>query len=240
MSLEKTWLIRTKNHHLLGPVSQKKIQELISNNSIKGEDEVCSGNGYWFFIREQELVAKYIFGNEKQDFNPVQESEPVLTAENAQNEIESAQNDETLLPSDNDLDYPEIDDITTIGVSLNQIMSEDADIPEIPEKKKPVPKKKANLNTVAPKKTPIKKTASRGPKTKLQALPITAQENKTAQLLSGKFLIIVTFVFVILGLLLLYFRGSVVKKMIELTHFSPISSVHAQTIGLDKKKTGLI
>jgi hypothetical protein len=143
LSLEKSWLIRTKNHHILGPVSKKKVQELISNNSIKGEDEICSGNGYWFFIREQSLVAKYIFGEDEQDFNPVQESEPVLTGENKAAD-DADQVDDTLLPSDNDLDYPEVDDITTVGVSLNQIMSEDANIPELPQKKKPVPKKKLN------------------------------------------------------------------------------------------------
>ena len=52
----KNWLIRTKSNHILGPVSKDKVVELYQNGSIKPDDEICSGNGYWFFIRESELV----------------------------------------------------------------------------------------------------------------------------------------------------------------------------------------
>lgn len=70
----KNWLIRTKSFHLLGPVSQEKVRELIDNGSITGEDEICSGNGYWFSVKEADLVARYIYQNNPQSFNLVSEA----------------------------------------------------------------------------------------------------------------------------------------------------------------------
>jgi len=69
--MDKNWLIRTKSNHILGPVSKEKVLELYHNGSIKPDDEVCTGNGYWFFIREEELVEKYLLGSEIQGFNPI-------------------------------------------------------------------------------------------------------------------------------------------------------------------------
>lgn len=76
----KNWLIRTKSNHILGPISKEKVLELYQNGSIKPDDEVCSGNGYWFFIREADLVQKFLIGNEAQGFNPMSEAKDVLTA----------------------------------------------------------------------------------------------------------------------------------------------------------------
>lgn len=76
--LVKNWLIRTKNNHILGPVSKEKIKELLNSGSIKGDDEVTSGNGYWLYVREEELLEKYIFGDTAQSFNPVQEAMPSI------------------------------------------------------------------------------------------------------------------------------------------------------------------
>ena len=97
----KEWLIRTKSHHILGPVSIEKLRELIANNSIKGDDEVCCGNGYWIFVREQELIKKYVFDGIKQDFNPVQEAEYVDINDYPLEENNSQ------LPSNEDLEYPD-------------------------------------------------------------------------------------------------------------------------------------
>ena len=72
--MDKNWLIRTKSNHILGPVSKEKVLELYHNGSILPDDEICSGNGYWFFIREQELVEKYLLGAENQGFNPLSET----------------------------------------------------------------------------------------------------------------------------------------------------------------------
>ncbi len=91
----KNWLIRTKSNHILGPVSKEKVQELYQNGSIKPDDEICSGNGYWFFIRESELVEKYLKGNAQQSFNPISEAKDILTASSLDlDDIEEASQDE--------------------------------------------------------------------------------------------------------------------------------------------------
>lgn len=77
--MDKNWLIRTKSNHILGPVSKEKVIELYHNGSIKPDDEVCTGNGYWFFIREDDMVDRFLLGNEQQGFNPISEAKDVLT-----------------------------------------------------------------------------------------------------------------------------------------------------------------
>lgn len=95
----KNWLIRTKSNHILGPVSKEKVLELYHNNSIKLDDEVCTGNGYWFFIRETELVEKYLLGNEVQGFNPMSEAKDVLTLGIDKVPTERTRDDITLIGS---------------------------------------------------------------------------------------------------------------------------------------------
>lgn len=75
--MEKNWLIRTKSCHILGPVSREKVIELLQNGSIKPEDEICSGNGFWIWLREKDMVDRYLLGNEKQSFNPISEAPDV-------------------------------------------------------------------------------------------------------------------------------------------------------------------
>jgi hypothetical protein len=70
----KNWLIRTNTNHILGPVSKNKIKELIENGSISEHDEITSGNGYWFFVREKSLLDKFVYGEDKQEFNPVSDA----------------------------------------------------------------------------------------------------------------------------------------------------------------------
>lgn len=80
MIMEKNWLIRTKSNHILGPVSKEKVLELYQNGSIKPDDELCSGNGYWFFVREEDLIGRYLLGSKVQSFNPISEAKDVLTS----------------------------------------------------------------------------------------------------------------------------------------------------------------
>ncbi len=143
--MKKNWLIRTKNNHILGPVSKDKIKDLIANGSIKGDDEICSGNGYWFYIREEDLVTKYVLGDEPQGFNPVQEA--CVAEIISLSPIESTE-EENKLPSQEDLEYPDgeeqkiqlnssdidddiendienyIDDITKFDLQLSELQSE--------------------------------------------------------------------------------------------------------------------
>lgn len=106
--MEKNWLIRTKNNHILGPVSKGKVRELVDNGSIKGEDEICSGNGFWFYVRETDMVEKYLKSEEKQPFNPVSEASTVV----ASGGQEGAPARE------------ESDDITKVGLSLDDLKGE--------------------------------------------------------------------------------------------------------------------
>lgn len=177
--MNREWLIRTKNNHILGPVSKDKVKQLISNGSIKGDDEVCSGNGYWIYIKEQELVAKYVFGETKQDFNPVQEVDPVLAIAQPSNEDlaypgeepeeseltidDDSDKDEfgNLMPSNDDLAYPDFSadasgsqtDTTMIDVNLDKLknLSEDSDMEESDIISR------SSEDSVSRKKQPVKK-----------------------------------------------------------------------------------
>jgi hypothetical protein len=120
MIKEKNWLIRTSNFQILGPVSKEKIVEFLNKGSLKGEDEVTCGNGYWFLIKEQDLVDKYILGDVPQTFNPISEAPNVLTANNSSEQTgthnkitkpvkaKDTDADEINLPADGDLEYPDM------------------------------------------------------------------------------------------------------------------------------------
>lgn len=77
--MKRDWLIRTKNNHILGPVSKHKIRELIENGSIKGDDELCQANGHWFQIRENDYIDRFVYGEERMPPNPISEA-PILFA----------------------------------------------------------------------------------------------------------------------------------------------------------------
>ncbi len=70
----KNWLIRTKTNYILGPISRDKLLELIQSGSLTDEDELCSGNGFWFYYREKDLLNYHLVGDHKQNFNPVSEA----------------------------------------------------------------------------------------------------------------------------------------------------------------------
>lgn len=82
------WLIRTKQNKILGPVSKHKIIDLIAKGTLTPEDEVCSGNGYWFWVKEKELLDKYIYGDIPQDFNPVSEASTIIALQGNSLELE--------------------------------------------------------------------------------------------------------------------------------------------------------
>jgi hypothetical protein len=123
---QKNWLIRTKNKQILGPATKEKVIELIEKGSLTVEDEITCGNGYWFWVREKDLLEKYLYGDLPQTFNPISEAQDVLTAKTTPDGItasavESPQqakaksapptSDANQLPSDDDLAYPDEDDL---------------------------------------------------------------------------------------------------------------------------------
>src|SRR5690606_323752 len=74
-------------------------------------DEITSGNGYWFAIREKDLVERFLINNEKQSFNPISEAKTVLSIAKAAEPVAkaSASEDEIAPLSAEDLEYPDFD-----------------------------------------------------------------------------------------------------------------------------------
>lgn len=152
--MEKNWLIRTSSKQILGPITRKKVIELIEKKSLKSNDEICSGCGFWFFLKERELVERYVYQNEKQVFNPISEATCVITKseKDVSNEKDSQTNSTKVIniedirsqkevsetsegsvsPSAEDLEYPDID------VSL----SSDDDLSDVEDHKLDMEKKK--------------------------------------------------------------------------------------------------
>lgn len=128
---QKNWLIRTRNRQILGPVSKEKLVEFVRKGALAPEDEVMSGNGYWFSISEKDLLEKYLFGDIPQSFNPISEAPSVLsvapgseftrsinpsampknTAEMARPVVQE-NGEEVVLPADDDLAYPDLDNLS--------------------------------------------------------------------------------------------------------------------------------
>lgn len=98
--MDKNWLIRTTQNKILGPISKEKLIEFIEKGSLTQSDEVSAGNGYWFFLHEQELVDRFIVGNETQGFNPISECKTVLCRKQRRVEDHAPAQEETQLDSD--------------------------------------------------------------------------------------------------------------------------------------------
>jgi hypothetical protein len=217
--MEKNWLIRTRSNHILGPVSKEKVMELYQNGSIKPDDEICSGNGYWFFIRETDLVNRFLMGRESQGFNPISEAKDVLTMSEARKEKEITR-----------------DDITTIGSlnfhSLNQNLNKATDI------------QKESVEPLTPAIEKVK--TSEIPEKKNKTESRQAQSVKANKLKKQNYIqYLGVFVFIIL-FLIIYYRKLIVRSFFEqqssLKNSSTffISDVYAQDENQRKKKNFLI
>ena len=145
----KNWLIRTKSNHILGPISKEKVLELYKNGSIKPDDEVCCGNGYWIFIRESTLVDKYLLGNSPQSFNPVSEAKDVLTSSSSNVEHEPTRDDITMVGG---IDLTKFNESNQAEPAVAEVTPE---VPTAtPQKKKVRSEPKAKQSTTS---KPIKK-----------------------------------------------------------------------------------
>jgi len=140
---DKNWLIRTKSNQILGPISKDKLMEFLDKGALNADDEVSSGNGYWFWIKESDLVARYLRGDIPQTFNPISEARDVITSSLTENKTASIsripshqpkqnkeqQQAQKSLPDQNDLELPDPMDL---------------DLPDIaPTKSESAPPKKA-------------------------------------------------------------------------------------------------
>ena len=133
--MERNWLIRTFQQQILGPVSKQKLIELIQKGSVTSTDEITSGNGYWFTLKEKDLVEKYIHGDLPQSFNPVSEAKSVYVFKKIQDKTTSINasppnnritdqlpHDKIALPKADDLEYPDMS---------SPIIQEEKDAPDI-------------------------------------------------------------------------------------------------------------
>lgn len=226
--MEKNWLIRTKNNHILGPVSKQKVRELLEKGSIKGDDELSAGNGYWFFIREKELVEKYIVGEIPQGFNPVTEADTVLSKAPAQVDGED------LIPSDDDLAFPDMGEDDE-SHSLKVPEEDDLEYPslepdEVEEQEDTLEKlrAKASKKKISKKKS-SKQKVSQSNQNKSNKIKPSSGTQIQKSFLNQNTLYIIATVFFILALLAFYFRRRIVKEFIETRNFV-IQPVYAQVI----------
>jgi hypothetical protein len=122
--MERNWLIRTYQKQILGPVSKQKLLDFIQKGSVGVTDEVTSGNGYWFSLREKDLVDKYLHGDIPQSFNPVSEAKSILAFKKNQDKTTSLNSsppnnrlsdkvtsEPISLPNAEDLEYPDVTSI---------------------------------------------------------------------------------------------------------------------------------
>lgn len=223
--MNKNWLIRTKSNHILGPISKDKVVELYQNGSIKADDEVCSGNGFWFFIREEDLVQKYLMGDDLQVFNPISEAKDILTVAGPQSRMSETQSE----------------DITMVGgINLSLLKNNihdkagsppDVPIPNVPVKdakiqavKETVPSETKKKNDIV-LKPEIKKIAPSHPLKKQDWL---------------KYLGILGFIVLFF---LIYFRKPIIEYLFkgEMTsHFPSIIEVASAQDGQSGKKKRLL
>lgn len=132
----KNWLIRTKSNHILGPISKAKTCELYKNGSIKPDDEICSGNGYWFFVKESDLIERYLIGEEVQPYNPISEAQDIANAAQGSSvapapkadhkaDHKDEHHDEVKMPNEDDLAFPDMGDMMQAPpVSKKEVSSE--------------------------------------------------------------------------------------------------------------------
>lgn len=131
---DKNWLIRTHKNQILGPVSKQKIIEFLDGGALTQDDEVTSGNGYWFWIKEKDLVDRYIRGDMPQTFNPISEAKDVITASLTENKTASISRipshqpkakppELSELPKNDDLELPDSD--------LQMPGSDDLELPDM-------------------------------------------------------------------------------------------------------------
>lgn len=244
--MKKEWLIRTKNNHILGPVSLKKVRELFDNGSIKADDEVSCGNGYWFFIREKELVEKYILNENKQDFNPVSEADTVLTekVKPIEKEVTIDKEANCAVPSSDDLEYPdmsitndtvEVDDIEDDALLelrdkiSNEVAQENLDINDDEVTNNILSMKTTEESKDLEHVDPVMKNRQ-----KVENLKATRSKAQSS-LLSQNILFIIAGILFILAVLGFYFRKTLIKEIIN-SKVNIISPVYAQIIPETLKK----
>lgn len=241
--MEKNWLIRTKSNHILGPISKSKLTELLQSGSLKPEDEICSGNGFWMFIREKELLEKYVLADEPQPFNPVSEANSVLTSPVEMNfsEFRSAEElsldnhieedtfdfeetektsgaSEISLPDSSELSYPELEETMPPDMDLEftevSELNPTVDQEVAPQKKKVIRKKPLN--------------------------DLASNEKIKKSWLNDKVLFSMAIFLLIVAIMAFYFRKRIIEKFLDSSvQVEFIESVQAQPFLSSSQKKSL-
>lgn len=236
----KNWLIRTKSNHILGPISKAKTCELYKNGSIKPDDELCSGNGYWFFVKESDLIQRYLLGDEIQTYNPICEANDVISA-NAPSTSGSSHgsvpvaahkddhhSDEVKMPAEDDLAFPDMGDTPVPPPPKNEVhapapppSTNQAEVHEIPTRA-PV----NNIHIEPPKRREIGK-----PKKEATAEIITPRKTS-----DHKKLYTLAIVVLLLAIAFLLYRKYTSKPVPISELLNPISVAYADEKEVKKKK----
>lgn len=125
--MEKSWLIRTRSFQILGPISKEKVQELIDKGSMSVDDEICSGNGYWFSVKEKDLVKKYLDNGLTQTFNPISEAVDVVTAKNANTDVQEVKPQTQIINLD---DFKQSNEDEPISIEDSIEEAEEVELPD--------------------------------------------------------------------------------------------------------------
>jgi hypothetical protein len=220
--MDKNWLIRTRSNHILGPISKEKVLELYNNGSIKSDDEVCSGNGYWFYLREDDLVQRFLLGDENQSFNPISEAKNVLTTSGTKH-----------------VAAPVSDHITHVGqIDLSGLQQPPPVTNPVPAFTSPPP------HEAQPPRIPDAVDIANGEKKKTNSTlkPRKSQTpSESVQFKKQRWLIYVGAVGFIMLFLMIYFRKSIIQRIfrsgLTLPPVTLVTAVHAQGLPVEKKKS---
>lgn len=243
--MQKNWLIRTKSNHILGPVSKEKVLELYHNGSIRQEDEICSGNGYWFYLREKDQLERYLLGNQKQSFNPISEARDVLTADLDSNQVSPDEQDDITLIGGIDIsslkdDPPPAPPSRAVGRApaidpekKNEILADDINVEKDEEIPAPPPSK-PRRKEVAPTPTPV--APGRTIKGTTIVPPPRVAYAPKARLISDKVVMLGAIVILLVLASMLYFRKRLLNEFIQSAISVAIPSAYAQSAPVNIKK----
>ncbi len=153
-------------------------------------DEVTSGNGFWFSLKEKDLVDKFLYGDVPQGYNPISESKSVLskrenpdkttslnTAPANKTQVLKAVNEGPgTLPKQEDLEYPDITLIQTapsVATAAPASSQEEVKLPNSDDLEFP------DITIVARPSTPSFESGHDGVQSHAEAAPRPVEVKKT-------------------------------------------------------------
>lgn len=241
--MEKNWLIRTKSNHILGPISKNKLTELLQSGSLKPEDEICSGNGFWMFVREKELLEKYVLSDEPQPFNPVSEASSVLTSPIEMDFTEFRSEEEELSLDDDEVeeDFDFEEDSKTSGASeISLPDSEDLSYPELIESVPP--DMDLEFSDMAEENTAVDQEMVPQKKKVIRKKPLSALPNEKIKKswLNDKVLFTMAIVLLVVAIIAFYYRKRIIEKFLDTSaQVEFIETVQAQPLIMSTQKKSL-